>query len=297
MKRGAGEFLSARSVGNPAGPSAAGPRPPLRVTRLQVAGLLLGVAGLCAFGFWGMWPWLVEAHRRLEPWKVVGIWIGDVSALVCALWVGVSFFLFGSRPLPEEVATRRHRSAVIALGVGILLDLGFSWYVHREDQVGYDTGASTTAEVRAVRRADAPYVLECHYTDDQGKAYQADVRTYEDKAREPPEGLGVAERKELRFKPLPFTIRIRYDRSWPRRCWVEGAGVRDASDLHTLSFLLMIFQVPLLLLLWAAPREPKLKGTFLARHELYRLFPLLVEAGVLAFFGLLAGLGRLASGS
>ena len=258
--------------------------------------MLLGVAGLCAFGFWGMWPWLVEAHCRLEPWKAVGIWIGDASALLAPY--GSASRSSCSAPAPSPSPSQRAATArpSWSLGVGMVLDLAFSWYVHRADQAGYDGGATTLAEVRAVRRADAPYVLECHYRDERGDAYRADVRVYEDKTREPAEGLGVARRVELAQKPPPFTFRIRYDRSWPRRCWVEGAGVRDASDLHTLSMLLALFQLPMLLLLWAA-REPQLKGTFLARHELYRLFPLAVEAGVLAFFGMLSGLGRLASGS
>ena len=40
----------------------------------------LTCAGLVV-GWWGFWPYLEREHRRLEPWQVALIWVGDVTTL------------------------------------------------------------------------------------------------------------------------------------------------------------------------------------------------------------------------
>ena len=241
---------------------------------------------------------MVDLHGRLEPWKIAGYWVGDATALACFLWYVGSSLATGSRPIPAGSEVRQRRAAAVSLLIGLAVDVGVTWHISRAEDAGYDSGLVTTAEVVAVRRADAPYILDCRYVDAASRAHQGNLRVYENRGRPPAAGLGVWRPRDLRAKPVPLTIRVRYDPAWPRRFWADGAGTRNSNDLINLSHCAALFQGLMALLLFATPKGALhiRAGGVVPWHRAYNAVPLVIEACLLGFFGLLAGLGRLGLG-
>jgi len=63
----------------PGGPQ----RDQIRFVRLLCVGLLAALG----FALWAHMPYLAFEHRRLQPWKIAGLWVGDVAALLWFLKV------------------------------------------------------------------------------------------------------------------------------------------------------------------------------------------------------------------
>ena len=55
-------------------------RTPAPLRRIFLAAAI-GVPAFCLLGIWGLWPWMMDLHARMEPWKVVGYWFGAGGSL------------------------------------------------------------------------------------------------------------------------------------------------------------------------------------------------------------------------
>jgi hypothetical protein len=78
---------------------------------------------------------------------------------------------------------------------------------------------------------------------------------------------------------------------------VEGAGTKHSNDLVTMSHILAIVQGILVFTLFAASSAGQSASSLaFPWHRLFNALPLAVEAFLLSFFGMLAGLGRLGLG-
>src|SRR5581483_1757216 len=70
------EELSLEHSRDPESPYAA------RARLWKVRLFCLILAALFALGFWANFPYLAVEHRRLEFWKLAGLWIGDLTGLL-----------------------------------------------------------------------------------------------------------------------------------------------------------------------------------------------------------------------
>src|SRR5215467_13427444 len=76
-----------------------------RILKIQLACLLICV--VLGVAIWANMPYMLVEHSRLELWKIVGLWIGDLAALI---WFGRFLFAHAllGEPLVPVAATGEH---------------------------------------------------------------------------------------------------------------------------------------------------------------------------------------------
>jgi hypothetical protein len=129
------------------------------------------------------------------------------------------------------------------------------------------------------------YDLTCEFTDAAGAGHEAwfTVRETRD-GYAPPVPPAVA--AALRAGRVPFDVGVSYDPRWPDRNWVRGSGWDDNDRLHYFSLLPLVFQVITLPVFAALLRSAAQGGGTLPWwHDLYKAYPMLIEAGCLLLFG------------
>lgn len=253
----------------------------------------LALLAAMAFGLWLHLPYLSLEHRRLEWWKIVGLWFGDVSAVWWFLRFAFAHAVLG-RPLePEQMGGRRRRrlwAVGVALLVAMLIDLGFTLYLMHDERAGYERGAVAAAEVTSVRRHDRSaadsYDLDVRFTDAANVTHDAHVRVYADRHVLPP-ALPPDAARVLRTLQRRTPIRIRYDPQFPTRTWIDGLGWDDENGLYWLSLLTLFFQAMVLGIFLLSLVKHTTQGVAPWWRDTYKAVPLAVEAFWLVTMGMI----------
>jgi hypothetical protein len=250
----------------------------LRLVRLACFAMLAALA----FGLWVHWPYLVVEHRRLERWKIVGLWFGDVSALFWFLRFAAVHAVLSVPLAPAPLARRRRRlwSVGILIFGAMLIDLGMTLDLMRDERIAYARGtvtAATISDVRVHERAVADiYEIDCRFTDARGVAHDAHVRVYADKHVMPP-ALSVGVEHALRARQLGATLPLRYDPLLPPRAWIDGLGWEDDNGLYQLSLLVLFTQAGVMAVFLLALAAHSRIGVAPWWWDTYKIVPLAVE--------------------
>jgi hypothetical protein len=253
------------------------------------------VLALLAVGLWANLPYLAAEHHRLEPWKIAGLWTGDVTAL---LWFARFAFIHAvlGRPLVPALASdvRGRFRFVLWSGVAALVvDLTMTLYLMHDERAGYARGHVTTAQVSAIQVHKRPeatgYDVDCHFRDESGAGHAAHVRVlahrHEFPAGLPGAAIAVLSSSGTGAKAIP----IRYDPSLPERAWIDGLGWQDENGLYWFSLGALALQAgltALFLLLLATPRRST-AGSLPWWWDAYKALPLAVESFLMLGMGLI----------
>jgi hypothetical protein len=242
---------------------------------ILVAGILLAI--------WAQLPYLRAEYSRLSFWKLAGLLFSDISAFIWFLRFAFVHAIMG-KPLlsmPVKQGQKPFKFFAIAVVAAILIDFGFSLYLMHDEKSGYAQAQVTRAQVLSVeahkREKSDWYELDCRFNDELGKTHLAHVRIWADQ-HQFPSTLPAETVQIVTKKQKGETILIRYDRDFSKRAWVDGAGGDDGNSIYWFSILTLFFQTivtALLLLLVAGASK---NGTWPWWSEIYKVFPLAVEA-------------------
>jgi len=247
------------------------------------------------YGIWAMFPYLVEEHRRLEPWKIGLIWIGDATAL---LWFigycvkGGSVSAADSHVGRSPLARRWFVAAAVASGAAVLADASFTAYLMWDEHAAFAQGVPVTARVESIstKRAVAAniYSLQCAFPHDEKGPIVTSVRVYEPKRRGAfvmPPALPGDVAMHLRSAHAHFPLQLRYDPRWPWRCWIDALGAEDENRLEWFSFFALFFQAIVLLVFLLILSQHLKRGGVPWWRDLHKVLPLGTEAFIMVLFG------------
>jgi hypothetical protein len=264
------------------------------VARVALGALFLltcvGLAvGLCSFH-----PYLEREHRRLEPWKGVLVWVGDAAGLAWFAHYFVGHFLLRRpfRPARRRPAGARYGSvALFSLLFALGCDLAVSVSLMLDERAAYQAAEPAEGRVTAVKVKEYPsgfvkYDLTYHFVDRAGVGHTARYTVRDGRGAVNPAGTPAAVVGALRAGRLQFPVGVCYDPGWPERSWVRGAGWDHGDRLHYFSLCPLLFQLFCLPLFVLALRESvRRTGECPWWYDLYKVFPLLIEAAFFLLFG------------
>src|SRR5262249_47086522 len=123
-----------------------------RQLRLVRLGCLI-VAAALGSGLWLGLPYLTIEHHRLEPWKALGVWSGDLMAL---LWFARFAFVHAvlGRPLVSTFTPDRRRTfklIMLAGAAALLIDLSLTLYLMWDERAGYARAQPAMVQVTALQ--------------------------------------------------------------------------------------------------------------------------------------------------
>lgn len=263
-------------------------RRPLRNVRFACVAVLV----LVVVGFWANLPYIASEHRRLETWKAVGLWAGDLTAMLWFMRFAYVHAVLGRRFGRADAGDRREhiRFAAWSMAIALLVDLGMTLYLMHDERSGYQRGAITTAEVSAVvvhKRPEATvYDVQFRFVDATGSPHEALSRVRAENHRLSPR---VPADVVAALAPTgQKAIRIRYDPKFPVRAWIDRLGWHDDNGIYWFSFGVLCLQAAItlvfvLILSSVARSQP---GTNLWWSDTYKALPLAVEAFLMAAMGL-----------
>ena len=253
----------------------------------------LVVAIALGAGLWFGLPYLTIEHHRLEPWKAIGIWTGDLMAL---FWFARFAFVHAvlGRPLVSTFTPDRRRTFKLIMFAGVaalLVDLGLTLYLMWDERAGYTRSQPAMAQLTALQVIKRPaatwYEFDCNFTDATGISHHAHLRIQAWKhilpSRLPPE---VA--KALGAAPTARpSIPIRYDPRFPVRAWVENNGWDDDNRLYWFSLFTLFIQAAVTGLFLLLLRPRMFYGDMPWWSDIYKALPLASEAFLLLMMGLI----------
>ncbi|SRR6266542_675286 len=262
-----------------------------RTARTVLAVLFVLTCVGLAVGLWGWAPYLEREHRRLEPWKAVLLWVGDITTLAWFTWYCIDHIL-RRRPF-EPRRARTWSFALFSILFALACDLAVTVALILDERAAYQSAVETDGQVTAVavktfQSGIVKYDLTYRFLDRAGEWHTA---RYTVRSR-PGEGFPPEMPREvdeaLRAGRRAFPVRVSYHPNWPNRSWVRGTGWDDADRLHYFSLLPLLFQlIGLLVFILLLRAEVQRTGTSPWWHDLYKVFPLMVEAAVFVLFGAL----------
>src|SRR5262245_12389482 len=151
-----------------------------QILRIQLACLFICI--VLGVAIWANMPYMLVENSRLEVWKIVGLWIGDLAALI---WFGRFLFAHAllREPLVSVSETGEHQEFKFILRAGILalvLDLSMSMYLMADQRYGYRNAHAARAEVTAIlvhkRELADWYDLDSTFLDASGVRHKAHLR-------------------------------------------------------------------------------------------------------------------------
>jgi hypothetical protein len=256
---------------------------------------LLTCAGLM-FGFLSL-PLLAREHQRLETWKAVLIWFGDVNVLFWFLSYTARVLIGHDRlddaPVPSRESQHR---AILAIVGALLIDVAITLLVMYGEKSGYDASEIAVGQIRSLKAKSyggvrINYELTCAFLDMQGNQHEAFLaisETGNGAPKEFPVALDQATQQALRAGVVPFAVTIRYDPNFPKRVWFDGLGWDGEDRIYWWSLLIDFCQLPSLALFFVLVHDFKKRHhVYPWWHELYRILPLVIEGGFSSIFGLL----------
>jgi hypothetical protein len=256
--------------------------------------------GLLFFDLWALHPFMSAEFRRLEPWKLALLLMGDC---VCLLWFCWYFVLHGvlNQPLIEKPIDLSRRTGArwffISLILGLSGDLLATVYFGYRERIEYDHATPILATVDSMHTRHASEGLDweftCHFVAADGRAYQTLVRLHLTPGDPFPTTFPRDLRRKLDANQTPAQIPIRYQPTWPARAWTDGVR-EDENGLTWFSIAMIFFQAMATLLVmtlsWKSFKEARRRGVTPWWLDLHRAVPAALQILVMAFFGMLVRL-------
>ena len=211
----------------------------------------------CGLGLYWNWPWLQAEHQRLEPWKLPIIWLSEMTAAFWYVQTFLAYFLSSEYPEvadePVEPRNRQFWLVVLSFLFSIIGDIAISSSTQFVEQAAYETalpvnGQVIEADVRQLNNGGTLYTLECRFQDAGGIAH--DVTLFATQATIP----GNV-RQAVAAGQLPAPIDLKYDPSWPGRCWIADSPDPHHNRLYFMSYSTILFSGLLALSIVALQRE------------------------------------------
>ena len=263
-----------------------------QILKVQLACLLICV--VLGIAIWANLPYMLVEHSRLEIWKIVGLWIGDLAALI---WFGRFLFAHAllAEPLVSVSETGEHQEFKFILRAGILalvLDLSMSIYLMADQWYGYKNARAAQAEVSAIqvhkRELADWYDLDSMFVDASGVRHKAHLRVqakdhvFSSTLRK--EAVRVLSQPERAVgKDFP----IRYDPRFPARAWIEGVGWDDGNNLYWFSIGTSLLQAGAMAVFLLMLRARTVHGQWPWWWDVYKILPLGAEAFCMLMMGLI----------
>lgn len=253
----------------------------------------LAVLALLGLGVWANLPYLKVEHHRLESWKIIGMWTGDVTAFFWFLQFAFSHGLLGKPLSGVRVSDGRKQLRRLALvaAAAMLVDFAFTLEVLRSEWQGYRRGVTAEAQVIAIKVHKRPeatsYGISCSFRDSRDASHNAYLRVLA-KNHEFPNALPLDVQQVLSSQGnQPATIPVRYDPQFPGRAWIEGLGWHDENGLFWFSLSALALQAitMLILVLFLLPCSPS--GHWPWWWEVSRVIPLAAEVFCMLGMGLI----------
>ena len=273
--------------------SEARPYPVSGNPRNQLAALfLLTLAGL-AYGLVQLWPYLLAAHRRLEPWKIPLLWLGDAFALV---WF-VKYFarhVFLDQPLatlPAASVKNPLWLVVLTSCPAFGFDLGFTVYEAYTEYHARQGSVTTKGTVYAFyllpQKTGAISITGYYrYTDPFGMQR---LGKFHAAIGEDGKGTNPSFPEEVwdhfRNRQVPFEIQVSYDPAWPERSWATAVPNLMNTQIFWLSACTVLVQIAFFPVFLAALRERIQQGEVPWWYDCYQVYPLVLESGILVLVG------------
>jgi hypothetical protein len=272
------------------------PRQKLKVLfALTVSSFVLGLL----FFF----PYLEEEHRRMDPWKGVLVWVGDVTGLIWFTYFFTRHYVLG-KPFRDEAGPsdgvwRGWWLAFVSLAGAIGFDLWITFSLQGDERAGLARAVVTQGQIDSIKRTSAAefhqYSIHCRFQDGQGNWEVANFTIGERRRTGSfPAGLPLEVGQAIRNGQVPSPIPIAYDPERPARNWVAGIDPGDGHRFHAFALCILLFQGLAIMGFVTTWREEMKKNPDKLPwwYDLHMVLPFMVEAGFLGFFGgLIWGLG------
>ena len=251
------------------------------------------VLAFFGLGIWANLPYLIIEHHRLESWKIIGMWTGDVTAFFWFLQFAFTHGLLG-RPLRGVLVSdgrKQLRRLALVGAAAMLVDVAFTLELLRSERQGYVRGLTAEAQVNAIKVHKRPeataYGLTCRFKDSLDASHDAYLRVLA-KNHEFPSALPLEVQQVLLGQGShPATIPVRYDPQFPSRAWFDGLGWHDENGLYWFSLSALALQAitMLLLILFLLPCSSS--GHWPWWWEISRVIPLAAEVFCMLGMGLI----------
>lgn len=248
------------------------------------AGFVLVLTAL-GFGIAGLWPFLAAGHRRLEPWKIPLLWLGDLAALYWFTKFFVRHCLAGEplrdRPITGRTPFRAFLPTLCGVALAMGIDLTITLYEMYAEHLALGRAETTVGQVYAFRRTDHPESIVCRgyfrFVDQQGveRYGQFGVAIVHDKHTNP--DFPAESWEKIRAGVVPFDLRVSYDPTWPDRCWASDAISTSDFQPYVLSVFVLVAQLclaPIFVGVWLNRIE---KGSIPWWHEFHQVYPAVAE--------------------
>ena len=246
-------------------------------------------------GSWGFAPYFLREHRRLEPWKVALIWIGDATTFCWFVRFFVQHVLHAEplRAKPWRVFKREKEwlFALVSLLVSAGLDAGVTLWLKDNDEKAFANGVMVPGEVYDLRRSfpnsgDFRYELYCRYRDRNGGEHEERFLVLVKWGRDFPATVPAATALAMNRGDVPFALRVRYDPDWPARSWPADFGPDDGNRLHYFSLIVLAIQgLGLCLFVLFLAIFTKERGEVPWWFDLYKAYPFFIEVIFFALIG------------
>ncbi|MGE3803198.1 MAG: hypothetical protein AB7K24_00840 [Gemmataceae bacterium] len=251
----------------------------------------------CASLIAGLWLWrgyLLREMERLEPWQAVAIWVGDIISLLWFIWFFAAHAVLG-QPLERPRGAGLGAAwwlAMATLAAGLVCDGLVTLILMNEQRLAYERAVVVDGVAESVATKQFPanlrFTLQCRFQDQDGVLHHAEYSLREQKDKGFPPDLPQELINHLRQGVVPFPVKIAYDPGRPARHWLAGAGWNDADALHYFSALVLLFQAIVVSgFVWEMMKVANREGHLPWWYNLHKVFPLVVEAGVFVWFGML----------
>jgi hypothetical protein len=252
----------------------------VRLVRFSCVAVLV----LLWLGIWAFLPALIIEHRRIEHWKLLGLWAGDAVALLWFLRFAFVHALLGE-PLthkPDAIGRRQFTRFAVAIALALLSDLGFTLYIMHGEREAYHRGRVVEAQVLSMHthlRAKATwYSMDAEFRDLTGARHVAHVRVHAEN-HILPEDLPPETARALSTQPPGLrSFQIRYDPVFPARAWVDGTGWDDGNRLYWFSLLTLFFQAITTALFLLMIHTHSRAGYWPWWRDTYKAIPLIAQA-------------------
>jgi hypothetical protein len=257
-----------------------------------LAAWLFGLAVL-AFTLYVNRAWLIEEHRRMEPWRIACIWLNDATAVFWYLWFGLRYALLGRSPQPRSWELPL---VLVTSGLSLAIDLAITFDEMRHEQERFAAARETdgwivAAEPMELCRGDVKrYTLTARYADAAGATHEL---TYTMGSSFVPRDL----KGQLAAGGFPIPVRMSYDPDWPPRSWITPIGLHSGERLYNLSLIIQIVQALALLGMAGLARDLYRRGdaaaeagTFVNLYRMWVFAAVLVPLSLVTFCWLVVGL-------
>jgi hypothetical protein len=257
----------------------------------------LGLLALLAFDIWALHPFLTMEFRRLEPWKIALLCVGDCTCLMWFLWYFVQHVILCDPLCDKPIAQQEPKRVTwfyVSTILGLLFDLSATIYFGYRERGEYDDAILTSSTVQTMNTYHASKGLNwrmiCRFRASDGRDYDTVVRLHLTPGDPFPETLSPKTVAELQAAKVGMDLPIRYDRAWPARAWLDGVP-DDDNGLMWFSIAAIAFQGIGMLIVglmgWKSLQESRKQGMAPWWLDINRAIPAALQIVAMAYWGAL----------